>query len=99
MVFGEWLGDNAFRPRKTLEQRRINCHHNYTEKVEIAGEHVWPTRKGLIDASTGTHGLIPGSMGAESYVVRGKGNEARPPKWSWPPARPSRLRRHRHPTR
>ncbi|MBY4574453.1 RNA-splicing ligase RtcB [Gordonia paraffinivorans] len=75
-VFGEWLADNSFRPRKRLEERRINCHHNNTEKVEIAGKKVWLTRKGAIDASVGTHGLIPGSMGTASYVVRGKGNES-----------------------
>lgn len=75
-VFGEWLGDNSFRPADVIELRRINCHHNYTEKVEIADRAVWLTRKGAIDASTGTHGLIPGSMGTKSYVVRGLGNES-----------------------
>ncbi|MCK8615602.1 RtcB family protein [Gordonia sp. C13] len=75
-VFGEWLTDNAFRPREQVEVRRINCHHNYTEKVEIAGKKVWLTRKGAIDASAGTYGLIPGSMGTKSYVVRGLGNES-----------------------
>ena len=54
----------------------MNCHHNYTEKVTINGESVWLTRKGAIDASVGKFGLIPGSMGARSYVVRGRGNAA-----------------------
>ncbi len=45
-VFGEWLGDNSFRPADVMEVRRINCHHNYTEKVEIADRAVWLTRKG-----------------------------------------------------
>ncbi|MBM7278536.1 RtcB family protein [Gordonia rubripertincta] len=75
-VFGEWLGDNALRLADPVEVRRINCHHNYTEKVEIAGRQVWLTRKGAIDAGVGTYGLIPGSMGTKSYVVRGLGSES-----------------------
>lgn len=51
----------------------INCHHNYAEEVEPG---VWLTRKGAIDASEGKHGIIPGSMGAATYIVRGKGNAA-----------------------
>lgn len=58
------------------EQERINCHHNYTEKVSINGKNVWLTRKGAIDATKDRMGLIPGSMGSRSYVVRGKGNPA-----------------------
>lgn len=58
------------------EVERVNCHHNYTEKVTINDESVWLTRKGAIDASVGKFGLIPGSMGARSYVVRGRGNAA-----------------------
>ncbi len=50
----------------------INCHHNYAEE-DASG--VWLTRKGAIDASEGVWGIIPGSMGAETYIVRGKGNE------------------------
>jgi tRNA-splicing ligase RtcB len=52
----------------------INCHHNYTEQETHFGRRVWLSRKGAIDASLGTPGLIPGSMGAASYVVAGKGN-------------------------
>jgi tRNA-splicing ligase RtcB len=52
----------------------INCHHNYTEQETHFGRLVWLSRKGAIDASAGTAGLIPGSMGAASYVVVGKGN-------------------------
>ncbi|ASR04280.1 RtcB family protein [Gordonia rubripertincta] len=74
-VFDVWLGDNGFRTPESIEVRRINCHHNYTENVEIADKAVWLTRKGAIDASAGTYGLIPGSMGTRSYVVRGRGNE------------------------
>lgn len=56
------------------ESERINCHHNYTEKEHHFGKDVWLSRKGAIDASEGTPGLIPGSMGTRSYVVVGKGN-------------------------
>lgn len=52
----------------------VNCHHNYTEQAHFSGKDVWLSRKGAIDASTGTLGLIPGSMGTRSYVVVGKGN-------------------------
>lgn len=52
----------------------VACHHNYTEREKHFGRHVWLSRKGAIDASAGTRGLIPGSMGAASYVVTGKGN-------------------------
>ncbi|WP_114423345.1 RtcB family protein [Nocardioides houyundeii] len=66
--FGEWVGGAV------VESQRINCHHNYTEQEEHFGETVWLSRKGAIDASQGTWGLIPGSMGTRSYVVQGKGN-------------------------
>lgn len=52
----------------------IGCHHNYTRREHHFGRNVWLSRKGAIDASAGTPGLIPGSMGAASYVVVGKGN-------------------------
>jgi tRNA-splicing ligase RtcB len=52
----------------------VNCHHNYTEREQHFGKSVWLSRKGAIDASEGTLGLIPGSMGDLSYVVRGRGN-------------------------
>jgi tRNA-splicing ligase RtcB len=55
-------------------QTAINCHHNYTEKRHHYGKDVWVTRKGAIDASVKTLGIIPGSMGAKSFIVRGKGN-------------------------
>jgi RNA-splicing ligase RtcB len=54
------------------EVQRINCHHNYAERIDGG---IWLTRKGAIDASTGKMGIIPGSMGAATYIVRGKGNE------------------------
>ncbi len=52
----------------------INCHHNYVAQEEHFGERVFVTRKGAISARTGELGIIPGSMGAKSYIVRGLGN-------------------------
>jgi tRNA-splicing ligase RtcB len=52
----------------------VNCHHNYVQKEHHFGKDVWLTRKGAVKAKTGTLGIIPGSMGAKSYIVRGKGN-------------------------
>jgi tRNA-splicing ligase RtcB len=52
----------------------VNCHHNYVEQEEHFGERVWLTRKGAIRARQGELGIIPGSMGARSYIVRGKGS-------------------------
>jgi tRNA-splicing ligase RtcB len=51
----------------------VNCHHNYVERETHYGEQVWLTRKGAIRARDGELGIIPGSMGARSYIVRGKG--------------------------
>ena len=58
-----------------LETERINCHHNYAVKETHRGEEVWITRKGAIRAGRSDMGVIPGSMGASSFIVRGKGNE------------------------
>jgi len=52
----------------------INCHHNYATVEEHFGAKVWITRKGAVSAREGQLGIIPGSMGARSYIVRGKGN-------------------------
>lgn len=52
----------------------INCHHNYVEKEVHYGEECYVTRKGAIRATQGELGIIPGSMGQRSYIVRGKGN-------------------------
>jgi tRNA-splicing ligase RtcB len=52
----------------------INCHHNYVERETHFGRNVWVTRKGAIRAREGELGIIPGSMGQRSYIVRGKGN-------------------------
>ncbi len=59
---------------QVVEHERINCHHNFTQEEVHAGERVWLSRKGAIEAREGTPGLIPGSMGTASYVVVGKGN-------------------------
>ncbi|WP_375503369.1 RtcB family protein [uncultured Jatrophihabitans sp.] len=63
-----WQGE----PVQRLEE--VNCHHNYTERETHLGREVWLSRKGAIDAHAGIPGLIPGSMGDLSYVVRGKGH-------------------------
>lgn len=55
--------------------RRINCHHNYVSEETHYGQSVLVTRKGAISARDGELGLIPGSMGTRSYIVRGKGNQ------------------------
>src|SRR5690349_15794765 len=52
----------------------VNCHHNYVERERHFGEDVLVTRKGAVRARVGDLGIIPGSMGARSYIVRGKGN-------------------------
>jgi tRNA-splicing ligase RtcB len=58
-----------------VTQEAINCHHNYVEMENHFGRNVYVTRKGAIRARHGDLGVIPGSMGARSYIVRGKGNE------------------------
>jgi len=52
----------------------VNCHHNYVERETHYGESVWLTRKGAIRAGRGELGIIPGSMGARSYIVCGSGS-------------------------
>ena len=56
--------------------QEINCHHNYTERERHDGRELWITRKGAIRSQTGDLGVIPGSMGAATYIVRGLGNPA-----------------------
>ncbi len=53
----------------------VNCHHNYVQKERHFGEDVLITRKGAVSAQKGELGIIPGSMGAKSFIVRGLGNE------------------------
>jgi tRNA-splicing ligase RtcB len=52
----------------------VNCHHNYVQKEWHFGQEVYVTRKGAVSARAGELGIIPGSMGVRSYIVRGKGN-------------------------
>jgi RNA-splicing ligase RtcB len=73
--------DNAMREVLAFlgfgrEKRRINCHHNFTQREIHNGVELWITRKGAIKADTSDFGVIPGSMGTRSYIVRGKGNPA-----------------------
>lgn len=53
---------------------RINCHHNYTAQERHFGRMLWITRKGAISARRGEAGIIPGSMGTDTFLVTGKGN-------------------------
>ena len=61
--------------REVKELRRINCHHNYTAKEHHYGKDIWVTRKGAIRAREGDYGVIPGSMGTSSFIVKGLGNK------------------------
>ncbi len=61
-------------PPFVLSAEAINCHHNYVAREHHFGEDVFVTRKGAIRAGAGELGIIPGSMGAKSFIVRGKGN-------------------------
>src|SRR6059058_2114106 len=61
-------------PPFSAELKAINCHHNYVPRESHFGENVLITRKGAVRAREGDMGIIPGSMGARSFIVRGKGN-------------------------
>ena len=61
-------------PPFEIAKEAINCHHNYVAREHHFGADVYVTRKGAIRAGAGELGIIPGSMGARSYIVRGKGN-------------------------
>lgn len=56
-------------------EEAVHCNHNYIARENHFGENVWVTRKGAVCARKGQMGIIPGSMGQKSYIVRGKGNE------------------------
>ncbi len=58
-----------------VDVQAVNCHHNYVQKERHFGEDVLITRKGAVSAKKGELGIIPGSMGAKSFIVRGLGNE------------------------
>lgn len=74
-VFADWV-DAPHEDVSDFFEMVVNTHHNYTVKEQHAGRDVWLTRKGAIDAHEGKLGIIPGSMGTRSYIVRGKGNAA-----------------------
>jgi tRNA-splicing ligase RtcB len=61
-------------PPFTVTTEAVNCHHNYVAQEHHYGENVWVTRKGAIRAREGDLGIVPGSMGARSFIVRGLGN-------------------------
>lgn len=61
-------------PSFQMNKHAINCHHNYIQKEHHFGEDIFVTRKGAIRAGTDEFGIIPGSMGAKSFIVKGKGN-------------------------
>jgi tRNA-splicing ligase RtcB len=86
--------DSAMREVLTFlgtgrEVRRVNCHHNFSQREVHGGKELWITRKGAIKADVGDLGVIPGSMGTRSYVVSGKGNQA-----SWTSCSHGAGRRH-----
>ncbi len=60
------------KPTKSLLE--VNCHHNYAEKEIHFGEEVYVTRKGAVRAREEDYGIIPGSMGTKSFIVKGKGD-------------------------
>ncbi len=62
-------------PKFETTDIEVNCHHNYVEKEFHFGRNVWVTRKGAIRARKSDLGIIPGSMGAKSFIVRGLGNQ------------------------
>ncbi|MEU1676845.1 RtcB family protein [Streptomyces roseifaciens] len=65
-----------FRKARPMFEQTISCHHNYVSEERYEGMDLLVTRKGAIRAGGGEYGIIPGSMGTGSYIVRGLGNEA-----------------------
>lgn len=68
------LVDRNYIPPFAITDMAVNCHHNYVTKEQHFGEPVLVTRKGPVQAREGTMGIIPGSMGTGSFIVRGLGN-------------------------
>ncbi|WP_157267436.1 RtcB family protein [Azohydromonas aeria] len=64
----------VIRQRFEVQEQAVNCHHNYVQRERHFGQDLWVTRKGAVSARAGELGIIPGSMGARSFIVRGKGN-------------------------
>ena len=69
------LDNHPDMPDFTTTDEAINCHHNYAQKENHFGDNVWVTRKGAVRAREGDLGIIPGSMGAKSFIVEGLGNK------------------------
>ena len=65
---------NEERAEQDLIDLRVDCHHNYCQQEEHFNHSVWVTRKGAVSAKQGEWGIIPGSMGTQSFIVKGKGN-------------------------
>src|SRR6185295_5185962 len=66
--------NKMFNHRETFRpELAVNCHHNYVALEEHYGENVFITRKGAINAEEGRFGIIPGSMGAKSFIIQGLG--------------------------
>lgn len=63
-----------FFPEVAYMDHAVNCHHNYVEAEQLDGQNIFVTRKGAVRARTTDLGIIPGSMGAKSFIVRGRGN-------------------------
>jgi tRNA-splicing ligase RtcB len=73
-VLGAMRDPKLGLPSFALAERAVDCHHNYVAREHHFGANVFVTRKGAVRAGLGELGIIPGSMGARSYIVRGKGN-------------------------
>ncbi|KKK84773.1 hypothetical protein LCGC14_2779950, partial [marine sediment metagenome] len=67
LAFLQWVGKGTIA-------RTINCHHNFAQVERHSGEDMWITRKGAVEVQDGQYGIIPGSMGTRSYIVKGLGN-------------------------
>ena len=70
----EAVRDTKLVPAFRAKEQVVNCHHNYVARERHYGDDVLVTRKGAVRAGIGDLGIIPGSMGARSFIVRGKGN-------------------------
>ena len=67
------FGEDGHQER--IEVERINCHHNFAQIENHFGKNIWITRKGAVEARVGMKGMIPGSMGTNSYIFSGLGNK------------------------
>lgn len=75
-IMGSVLGVlHVALPEFSITDQAVNCHHNYISRENHYGSNVWVTRKGAVRARTGDLGIIPGSMGTGSFIVRGMGNK------------------------